>query len=145
MIRKISFILFGAMLIGFSFSALTAQQPAFQLEIAEGGGYTGSVRGYTISSNGEVTHWQKLGRSDSVLSVSRIPVSDVERLSSLLESGNLPGDGYSMSGNVTRVITLKRDDGTKSWTWCPYMSAVSPQAKSLNEVYKKILLSVKMD
>ncbi|CAG0939310.1 hypothetical protein BROC_00563 [Candidatus Brocadiaceae bacterium] len=145
MIRKISFILFGVIVLGFSFSALTAQQSVFQLEIAEGGGYTGSVRGYTIGSDGKVTHWQKLGKDESVLSVTSLPVTEVQQLADLLSSKDMPGDGYSMSGNITRIITLTNNDGTKSWTWCPYMSSVSPQAKSLNDIYRKILLSIVTD
>lgn len=145
MIRKISFILLSAIALGLSFSALTAQQSSFQIEIAEGGGYSGSVRGYTIEYDGKVTHWQKLGKADSVLSVSRISVTEVQQLSEMLSSKNMPADGYSMSGNITRIITITSNDGTKSWTWCPYMSAVSPQAKQLNDTYRNILHSVKID
>ena len=93
-------------------------QDTFQIKLWQGGGFTGLTTGFTLSSAGEVTHWQRFpGQSDSVLWIVKGHSSDIQKLRSQLEASGALEMKYAETGNMTASVSFEKKDEKYTWTW----------------------------
>ena len=94
------------------------EQQAYQITLWQGGGFTGLTTGFTLSSTGEVTRWQRLpGQSDSVLWIMKGYSSEIQKLRSQLEESGALEMKYDDTGNITVGISYNKKDEKYLWTW----------------------------
>lgn len=93
-------------------------QQAFQITLWQGGGFTGSTTGFTISSNGEVAHWQRFGgQSDTTLWMVNGYLAEVQNLKNRLEQSGMLELKYADTGNMTAGIKYEIRNQQYIWTW----------------------------
>ncbi|HEX9972078.1 MAG TPA: hypothetical protein VGD14_08420 [bacterium] len=94
------------------------EKKAYQITLWQGGGFTGLATGFTLSSAGEVTHWQRLpGQSDSVLWIMKGYSSEIQKLRSQLDQSGVLEMKYDVTGNMTAGISYEKENKKYIWTW----------------------------
>ncbi|UCE07722.1 MAG: hypothetical protein JSW07_06740 [bacterium] len=93
-------------------------QESYQITLWQGGGFTGLTTGFTLSSAGEVTHWQRFpGQPDSALWVMKGYSSGIKRLRNQLEESGALEMKYAETGNMTAGINYETKGEKYIWTW----------------------------
>lgn len=96
----------------------TIEQEAYKITLWQGGGFTGLTTGFTLSSAGEVTHWQRFpGQSDSLLWIVKGYLSEIKNLRSQLEEVGVLEMEYAETGNMTAGINFETKGEKYAWTW----------------------------
>ena len=94
------------------------EQRAYQITLWQGGGFTGLTTGFTLSSTGEVTHWQLFpGQPDSVLWIMKGYSSEIKKLRNQLEESGALEMKYAETGNMTAGINYETKGEKYAWTW----------------------------
>ena len=95
-----------------------AEQEPFQITLWQGGGFTGLASGFTLSSNGDVTHWQRFsGQSDSILWMGTGNLVEIQKLKSQLEESGALEMKVEESGNMTAGASYETKETGYRWTW----------------------------
>ena len=97
---------------------IAAEQEPYQIRLWQGGGFTGLTSGFTLSSNGDVTRWQRFpGQPDSILWKGAGNLAEIQKLKTqLIESGALETKSTE-TGNMTAGINYETKDNKYTWTW----------------------------
>ena len=96
----------------------SVDQEVFQITLWQGGGFTGLTTGFTLSSAGEVTHWQRFpGQSDSALWIMKGLSSEIQKLRDQLEETGALEIKYAETGNMTTGISYEKKAEKYFWTW----------------------------
>lgn len=91
---------------------------SFHITISSGGGFTGMVTGYTLSSDGRLTQWQRHpSGGDSVLHETHVDPRQVATFKGDLEKAGMFTYQLNGTGNVTRYVTFSTSDTTYRWSW----------------------------
>lgn len=103
-------------------SATTPETPAatsdFTLSIATGGGFTGLVSGYTLHSDGRVTHWQRYpAGKDTMLWSTHADSTHIAQLRQMLLDAGMTQETIRGSGNITTTVSYTTADSTYTWSW----------------------------
>ncbi len=126
---KISCILLSALIITCSHSkekqakmelgdSKATEQAAYQIIIWKGGGFSGQVSGFTLSSNGEVTRWQRFpGQSDTILWKGAASLAEIQKIRSQLEQSMALEMKADVTGNMTAGVSYTTKETALRWTW----------------------------
>jgi hypothetical protein len=116
-----------------------AEQEPYQITLWHGGGFTGLASGFTLSSNGEVTHWQRFpGQSDSIVWKGTASLAEIQKLKSqLAESGALEMISEE-TGNMTAGVSYETKETVHRWTW-KYTSSDEDIPESIRGWFKEAL------
>lgn len=100
-----------------SASNATEQEP-YQIRLWQGGGFTGLISGFTLFSNGEVTHWQRFpGQSDSILWKGTGSLAEIQKLKRQLEESGALEMKADETGNMTEGASYETKETVYRWTW----------------------------
>ena len=95
-----------------------AEQEPYQITLWQGGGFTGLASGFTLSSNGEVTHWQRFpGQSDSILWKETGNFAEIQKLKNQLEESGALEMKAEETGNMTAGASYETKETVYRWTW----------------------------
>ena len=104
----------------------------FNITYSEGGGITGLIEIYHLSSSGAIEHFRTLpGQQDSLIWSKEVETTElVELQQSLLES-NILNETLNEKGNMTTKLTYTTADTSYSFTWAGTgsMSDISEELK----------------
>ncbi len=94
------------------------QQQAFTITVSQGGGFTGRYSGYTISSDGTASHWQKVSavKKSTLWKISTDSV-EVKKLAASLHNLGIFDIEYQETGNLTKSIFYQTNAKQYKWTW----------------------------
>ncbi len=94
------------------------EQEAYQITLWQGGGFTGLTTGFTLSSGGEVAHWQRFpGQSNTALWIVSGYLPEIQKLRRQLEESGVLEMTYTEPGNMTAGINYETKDKKYLWTW----------------------------
>ncbi|MDB5102923.1 MAG: hypothetical protein JWP91_612 [Fibrobacteres bacterium] len=96
-------------------SAASESPKPFTLTLASGGGFSGLIQGYTLSSAGEVKAWRKFpGGPDSITWAKRTGPDSILVLAKALEA--FEGIDLKEAGNMTTRIEYALPDTAYRWS-----------------------------
>lgn len=94
------------------------EQESYQITLWQGGGFTGLTSGFTLSSTGEVIHWQRFpGQPDSILWKGTRSQVEIQKLKSQLEQSGALKLKADETGNMTAGVSYKMNETVYRWTW----------------------------
>lgn len=94
------------------------QAEEFSITVMEGGGFTGMVNGFTLSSDGKVTGWKQAGAGQRT--VDWETTADVEPINKLrmeLDKSGLMGSNIENPGNMSKTVILEKEGTRQRWVW----------------------------
>ncbi len=95
-----------------------AMTDTFQIVITRGGGFTGQVKGFSLSSTGEVRHWQKMpGGEEEIVWETTVERDSIHIFQKELLASGAMEEKLESPGNVTTAIQYHADDVVRSWMW----------------------------
>jgi len=96
-----------------------AEQDPYQIMLWQGGGFTGLVSGFTLSSTkGDVTHWQRFpGQPDSILWKETANSAEIQKLKIQLEESGALEMKAEETGNMTAGASFQTKEIVYRWTW----------------------------
>jgi hypothetical protein len=110
----------------------------FSLTVETGGGFTGTVTGCTLASDGSATAWRRLpAPGDTVLAHSVAATEKVAALRKRIEDAGLPGLRQAESGNMTTALELRLPDTVYTWSW-PGNGVTEKLPESLRRAYAEV-------
>ena len=94
------------------------EQDPYQIMLWQGGGFTGLASGFTLFSNGDVTHWQRFpGQSDSILWKETGNLAEIQKIRSQLEETGALEMTSDETGNMTAGASYEMKETVYRWTW----------------------------
>lgn len=126
--------------------AVVDKMQAFTIRIAEGGGFTGLTKGYSLYSNGKVEHWQRFPvSSDSIIWKAEVEPVEIKEFQQKLESTGMLQKSIKQTGNITTSITYQLPDTTYSWHWAGSGSVgnIPQEFREWYQSVKKFCVSIK--
>lgn len=105
----------------------------FDITYSEGGGLTGLVEFYHITSTGTVEFFQKRpGQQDSLMWSKEVPTHELAKLQQSLVSSTILDQPLNDKGNMTSSLTYATADTSYSlfWSGAGAASDVSPELKA---------------
>jgi hypothetical protein len=90
----------------------------FDIIYSEGGGLTGLVESYHLSSSGSIDFMQKRpGQQDSLVWSKQVPANELVKLQQSLLSSTILNQPLNSKGNMTSYLTYTTADSTYSLSW----------------------------
>jgi hypothetical protein len=99
----------------FTFSALMAKKPAFQLTFGGGGGFTGLVTTYTLNSDRTFSKEESLNHKKEEL--PKVKAKEVRQIRKMLKKVNFTLVNIDKPGNMSSFITLKEGGKEYKSVW----------------------------
>jgi hypothetical protein len=87
-------------------------------KLAEHGGATGQLAGYTLYTSGQFIKWQKLPHTEpTITSHSKLSDQEIQSLMKSFESSGIQSQTIHSTANLTTTLTFQEGDSVKSWSW----------------------------
>jgi len=121
------------------YSSAAEEQGHYRITLWQGGGYTGLTEGFTLSSTGEVSRWQKFpAQSNTTLWTISGHAAEVQRVKIRLEESGALALKSEVTGNMTLGVKYELQDKQYLWTW-DQGGIGNPVTESFNKWYHDTL------
>lgn len=130
-------ILYLSLLILCRCSSINFAEYFDELQIFEGGGFTGFYSGYIITKSGKVLNCKGKGICEKSEVVRDLSKSEIENIIQIIETNNLWNLEHQHPYNISRYIIIKKGEKSKVLIWNPHSDETI--AKKLNTIYDNIL------
>lgn len=101
----------------------------------QGGGFTGTWQGFTMTGDGQVQAWEGQQAEANAQPAGEIPQDSLQVLWNQLDAMNFMNLELTDYANLTAIIEVQTEDGSNRVSWLPKIAGLEPLETPIDSFY----------